>query len=304
MGVKDLMLHHGKFKVNNGEQTRFWEDVWIDQQTLMRRFPELYRIVRKRGVSVASVLNSTPLNVSFRRGLAGERLNEWLKLVSLVLPVNLNNDKDSFIWQIKKNGVFSTQSLYRELMKREKISGNEVFWKAKLPLKIKIFLWYLKKGVILTKDNLSKRRWKGDTKCSFCGLEENIQHLFFDCRIARSVWNMLFITFNFQPPKSITHMFGSWIRRFAPGLRNQIIVGIAAMCWVLWLNRNDVVFQSRVTNSCLQVLFRGTFWIRQWSMLSEEEEGRNMKEGCRRLEGLALQFFGYSWWWSQKRIEQ
>jgi hypothetical protein len=126
----------------------------------MRRFPELYRIVRKRGVSVASVLNSTPLNVSFRRGLAGERLNEWLKLVSLVLPVNLNNDKDSFIWQIKKNGVFSTQSLYRELMKREKISGNEVFWKAKLPLKIKIFLWYLKKGVILTKDNLSKRRWK------------------------------------------------------------------------------------------------------------------------------------------------
>jgi hypothetical protein len=91
--------------------------------------------------------------------------------------------------------------------------------------------------------------------------------------------------------------------RFARGLRNQIIVGIAAMCWVLWLNRNDVVFQSRVTNSCLQVLFRGTFWIRQWSMLSEEEEGRNMKEGCRRLEGLALQFFGYSWWWSQKRIE-
>jgi hypothetical protein len=45
-------------------------------------------------------------------------------------------------------------------MKREKISGNEVFWKAKLPLKIKIFLWYLKKWVILTKDNLSKRRWK------------------------------------------------------------------------------------------------------------------------------------------------
>jgi hypothetical protein len=37
---------------------------------------------------------------------------------------------------------------------------NLVTWKAKIPLKIKIFLWYLWKGVILTKDNLAKRHWK------------------------------------------------------------------------------------------------------------------------------------------------
>ena len=65
-----------------------------------------------------------------------ERLKEWLTLVSLVLPVTLNNDKDNFIWLIKKNGVFSTQSQYREIMKSEKIYGKEVFWEAKLPLKI------------------------------------------------------------------------------------------------------------------------------------------------------------------------
>jgi hypothetical protein len=87
-------------------------------------------------------------------------------------------------------------------------------------------------------------------------------------------------------------MFGSWIRGFTPGLRNQITVGFAAICWVLWLNRNDVVFQNLVANSHLQVLFRTTYWIRQWSMLSKEEEGRNLKEGCRRLEGLVMHFFG------------
>jgi len=81
---------------------------------------------------------------------------------------------DKFIWQIKKNGVFSTQSLYREIMKTESVSSKEVFWKANVPLKIKIFLWYLKRGVILTKDNLLKRRWKGDSKCNLCGLDENI----------------------------------------------------------------------------------------------------------------------------------
>lgn len=45
-----------------------------------------------------------------------------------------------------------------------------MFWKAKLPLKI---IFFLKRGVVLTKDNLLKRGGKGDTKCSFCGLEEN-----------------------------------------------------------------------------------------------------------------------------------
>lgn len=66
--------------------------------------------------------------------------------------------------------------------------------------------------------------------------------MFFECRVARFVWNSLFTTFNFQPPKIISDMFGSWIRRFAPGLKNQIIVRIAAICWALWLNRNDAAF--------------------------------------------------------------
>ena len=33
MEVKDQFLEHGKFKVNNGNQTRFWEDVWIDSHS-------------------------------------------------------------------------------------------------------------------------------------------------------------------------------------------------------------------------------------------------------------------------------
>jgi hypothetical protein len=121
--------------------------------------------------------------------------------------------------------------------------------------------------------------------------------------MARFVWNMLYIIFNIQQPKSTSHMFGSWLRSFAPRIRCQIIVGMTAMCWAIWLNRNDVVFQREVTNSFLQVIFRGTFWIRQWLLLSKEEEGRLMKEGCKHLEGVALQLFGSRNWKNQKRLE-
>jgi hypothetical protein len=60
-------------------------------------------------------------------------------------------------------------------------------WNMKIPQKNKIFLWYLGKGVTLTKDNLSKCKWKGSNKCSFCNNDESIQHLFFKCHVARTV---------------------------------------------------------------------------------------------------------------------
>ena len=66
-----------------------------------------------------------------------------LNLVSLVAPANLNGNKDRFLWRLRKNGEFSTQSLYRKIMKKETFGGKKLFWKAKLPLKIKIFLWYI-----------------------------------------------------------------------------------------------------------------------------------------------------------------
>jgi hypothetical protein len=108
MEVKNAFLRYGRFKVNSGHQPRFWEDVWTGQQPLTWRFPNLYSLVRKKNVFVAEVLNSTPLNISFRRSLIRERLEEWIRLVTLVLPVSLNNKKDKFTWLLKKDGSFTT----------------------------------------------------------------------------------------------------------------------------------------------------------------------------------------------------
>lgn len=66
------------------------------------------------------------------------RLDDWLNLVSV--PINLDRNKDRFLWQLRKNGDFSTQSLYREIMKNELFCAKKLFSKGKLPLKIKIFL--------------------------------------------------------------------------------------------------------------------------------------------------------------------
>ena len=44
------------------------------------------------------MVSMTPLNISFRRVLlVVERLDDWLNLVSLVVPFNLNENKDRFL---------------------------------------------------------------------------------------------------------------------------------------------------------------------------------------------------------------
>jgi hypothetical protein len=63
--------------------------------------------------------------------------------------------------------------------------GHKIIWKLKVPLKIKIFLWCMQQGVILTKDNLSKKFWKGNLICCFCNSNETINHILFNCHHAK-----------------------------------------------------------------------------------------------------------------------
>ena len=57
-------------------------------------------------------------------------------------------------------GSFTVRSMYKHLINQIAMPLNKLLWKLKLPLKIKVFIWFLIKGVILTKDNLKTRKWK------------------------------------------------------------------------------------------------------------------------------------------------
>jgi hypothetical protein len=78
--------------------------------------------------------------------------------------------------------------------------------KLKIPLRIKVFNWYLHRGVILTKDDLSKHNWHGSTKCVFCHQHETIKHLFFQCHFARSIWSVIQVALTLYPSQSNTNI--------------------------------------------------------------------------------------------------
>ena len=59
-----------------------------------------------------------------------------------------------FVWALHSSGSFSVKSMYAAALINNGVIMSQDIWQIKVPTKIKIFLWYLKKGVILTKDNL------------------------------------------------------------------------------------------------------------------------------------------------------
>ena len=102
-----------------------------------------------------------------------------------------------------------SQDMYVALINNgERVSQD--IWQTKLPMKIKIFLWYLKRGVTLTKDNLARRNWHGDKSCCLCHLPKTIQHIFFDCYYAKFLWRSIHILFGIVPPTGIRDLFESW----------------------------------------------------------------------------------------------
>jgi len=164
-------------------------------------------------------------------------------MVSLVVRVafNLNEGRDTFIWNLNNNGLFSVTSMYKYIVNNG-IKVTQKIWHMKVPLKIKIFLWFLKNGVILTKDNLARRNWNGSKAYCFFSTPETIQHMFFYCHYASFLWRAVFVLFGINPPRNTNHLFNSWSKLGGSNHNHLLLTGAAAFCWAIWITRNDVVF--------------------------------------------------------------
>jgi uncharacterized protein Usg len=142
MGVKHEFFSRGFFKVGNGMNTRFWEDTWLENISLAHQYPSLYNIVHHKNVTVAQVLAQTPLNITFRRVLSGNKWTLWLQLCRKLMLVTLNEENDRFVWNLTSNGLFTVKSMYEDIMSDHTHLIRKYLWKVKIPLKIKIFMWF------------------------------------------------------------------------------------------------------------------------------------------------------------------
>jgi hypothetical protein len=86
------------------------------------------------------VLAHVPLNIQFRRILHGDKWMDWLHLCRRLMNVTLQDQTDSFVWNLTTTGFFTVKSMYEDLMNDHTPFLRKYLWKLKIPLKIKIFM--------------------------------------------------------------------------------------------------------------------------------------------------------------------
>ncbi|PUZ72532.1 hypothetical protein GQ55_2G401100 [Panicum hallii var. hallii] len=274
--VKDIYLKGRRIKVGNGRLAEFWEGQWCGAVSLKDKFPELYNICNEQVGSVAAFAERG-WRLTFRRWLDENLQNQFRRLRDMLTSVALSREDDSPVWAWEKSGAFSVKSTYAHLCSNQLAEPNKHIWKAKIPLKNKIFMWLAQQDAILTRDNLAKRNWQGDLRRSFCQCPETAEHLCFTCSLA------------ICRPCSL-EQFWHWVYIYIPSHKQYHMVGLTAICWALWKARNLVCFEQKRVKTPTEIVCSASSFLSYWAGLQKTDDRAPLEAGAEALKAAALFF--------------
>jgi hypothetical protein len=118
------------------------------------------------------------------------------------------------------------------------------------PSKIKIYMWFIHGKEILTKDNLVKRNWQGNSECYFYDQQEGIQHLFIKCPFAKITWKIIHMAFNITTPLENGSVGCLKLRKLISELIFVRYYGPFGMCAIILYLTNQVFCHSCRLSLC------------------------------------------------------
>jgi hypothetical protein len=98
-------------------------------------------------------------------------------------------EPDSTSWSFETSGRFLVSSLYRKINQGPSLPHEKLIWKAKLPLKIKIFLWQMAKGKMPASDQIKRWNCPSNGSYALCGQVKIVNHIFFSFVVANCAWS-------------------------------------------------------------------------------------------------------------------
>lgn len=139
-------------------------------------------------------------------------------------------------------------------------------WKLTIPPKIKMFLCKLKHEAIPLNARLHAGQIIPSPKCTFCEEDETILHHFFQCPFAKQVWkDMPFSSNPLDGPVESIRAGLHLIMKASPlpptGVSTTHLG--ALVLWVIWISRNQKIFQDRIFTShesTLKALINAKEW--------------------------------------------
>ncbi|KAJ0878916.1 putative reverse transcriptase zinc-binding domain-containing protein [Helianthus annuus] len=174
-------------------QISFWKEIWLFEEPLFRKFPNLFEIETQKNAVVAERLKvEDGVNtVSFmwsRLPMGQVEETEINELLAALNSFTLGTGSDKWNWRLESLGIFSVKSL-KKLIQQLSFTdlGLEFEWNKWCPIKVNFLVWRLIQDRIPTVIALQRRNVHlPSTQCKLCHEEEETTlHLFGSCLIAQ-----------------------------------------------------------------------------------------------------------------------
>ncbi|KAL4558101.1 hypothetical protein LXL04_036297 [Taraxacum kok-saghyz] len=185
-----------------------------------------------------------------------EQKNQHLAAINQALQaVTLSDSTDMWWWKHNLDGRFSVYSL-RKLMVSQDTNGDgnmDFIWNGWTPLKVNCFMWRLMQNIIPLLDNLVDRGVVVDSQeCKLCNREtESVDHVFFYCIYADSVWKWLanWSSFFNKIPENFKELTDT-LHSIGKDKKKKSLMGNLSytLIWWLWKERNERIYGKRRRN--------------------------------------------------------
>ena len=270
------------FKIGDGKKVRFWEDIWVGENSLKSLFPSLFRLSTLNSRPISDFVDQVRLleegytswNFHFSRSLSDREIHQLQDLLQRLEGRHLCNSlEDRRVWLADSSGLFSCKSAFTWLRKDTSspvLNQVSCIWKLTIPIKVKMFTWLLVLDKLNVHSILQRRRpyqYLSPGWCILCkNSNETIDHLFLHCDYSLRLWSNILKEFdlNWVIPRSSTELL-SLGRGFSFTKKGNIVwkVSVTATCWAIWLERNNRIFEE-VEDSFESIWDRIRLWVAIW----------------------------------------
>jgi len=233
-----------KYEVGNGRDIFVCLDNWYSMLSLEKRVGT--RIVYDAVSNLQAKLSDF---IREGRWYFPPPISHELQMVQANLPVISSGTVDRVVWTLHNSGKY-TSSTAKEAFRehRDQVAWRNLVWfKGYIP-KYALILWMVCKGKLLTRDKLKRWGCINDDICVLCGsVSESLDHLFFQCGFAKSLWTVV------KWRNGITRSNSNWeeeavnaIKEAKGGSFEARIrsLAIAATVYLIWQERNSRIFKD------------------------------------------------------------
>lgn len=262
------------WRIGDGKDVRIWEDPWIPDLPNFK----LTAMPLNLDLSVWFVEDIIE-NGRWKLDGISTLLTDDEREAILSIPISCHPHSDKLVWARCKDGKYSVKDGYKERLKLSSESQIGVgcsspvskelwkaLWKLKVPPEVKHFLWKACSAALPTKENLFKRKCAAVSTCQLCNEHcETVEHLLFFCDWAKRAWFGCSFTVRFE---SIG--FDSFEKWCSKWLLDEVALDdsaksfLAIMCWELWKEMCNAIFQNCSTDPILTgnraVSLHSQFW--------------------------------------------